>query len=131
MAKRNRQADSSQAAQAQIKGTVGLDDLIQEGARQIVEQAVEAELKALLERYSNVKTRDGRQAVVRTGYLPARRHHGNWACIRSGSEGARPLGLGREVQSGDRAAVRAQIAARVIGTAVVVSGEASSTRRCT
>lgn len=50
MAKRNREADSSQAAQAELKGPVGLDDLIQEGARQIIQQAIEAELKTLLER---------------------------------------------------------------------------------
>nr|WP_274381886.1 IS256 family transposase [Burkholderia thailandensis] len=72
MAKRNREADGSQAAETEIKGPVGLDDLIQEGARQIIQQAIEAELKALLERYSNVKTLDGRQAVVRNGYLPER-----------------------------------------------------------
>jgi len=72
MAKRNREADGRQAAEAEIKGPVGLDDLIQEGARQIIQQAIEAELKALLERYSNVKTLDGRQAVVRNGYLPER-----------------------------------------------------------
>ncbi|RQU48233.1 IS256 family transposase [Burkholderia cenocepacia] len=72
MAKRNREAAGSQAAQAELKGPVGLDDLIQEGARQIIQQAIEAELKTLLERYSNVKTLDGRQAVVRNGYLPER-----------------------------------------------------------
>ncbi|MGF6936998.1 hypothetical protein OKW41_006160 [Paraburkholderia sp. UCT70] len=37
----------------------GLDDLIQEGARQIVQQAIEAELASLLERFdkaaSNLK----------------------------------------------------------------------------
>ena len=50
----------------------GLDDLIQQGARQIVQQAIEAELAALLERYDNVKTLDGRRAVIRNGYLPER-----------------------------------------------------------
>ncbi|OTP65959.1 Mobile element protein [Caballeronia sordidicola] len=43
----------------------GLDDLIQQGARQIVQQAIEAELAALLERYDNVKTLDGRRTVIR------------------------------------------------------------------
>ncbi|AKK25013.1 hypothetical protein MB84_30115 (plasmid) [Pandoraea oxalativorans] len=47
MVKRNREADGSQAAAAEITGPVGLDDLIQEGARQIIRQAIEAELKVL------------------------------------------------------------------------------------
>ena len=50
----------------------GLDDLIQQGARQIVQQAIEAQLAALLERYDNVKTLNGRRAVIRNGYLPER-----------------------------------------------------------
>ena len=51
---------------------LGLDDLIRQGARQIIQQAIEAELAALLEDYANVKTLHGRQAVVRNGYLPER-----------------------------------------------------------
>jgi len=50
----------------------GLDDLIQQGARQIVQQAIEAELASLLERFDNVKTLDGRRTVIRNGYLPER-----------------------------------------------------------
>jgi len=50
----------------------GLDDLVRQGARQIIQQAIEAELAALLERYENVKTLTGRRAVVRNGYLPER-----------------------------------------------------------
>src|SRR5437868_6948683 len=38
----------------------GLDDLIQQGARQIIQQAIEAE------------SLDGRRAVIRNGYLPER-----------------------------------------------------------
>jgi len=49
-----------------------LDELIQQGARQIIQQAVEAELATMLEQYSNVKSIDGRRAVVRNGYLPER-----------------------------------------------------------
>src|SRR6478735_2183416 len=45
--------------------TSGLDDLIQQGARQIIQQAIEAELATLLERFDNVKTLDGRRTVVR------------------------------------------------------------------
>ena len=53
-------------------GASALDDLIQQGARRIIQQAIEAELAAMLEQYSNVKTMDGRRAVVRNGYLPER-----------------------------------------------------------
>jgi putative transposase len=50
----------------------GLDELIQQGARQVIKPAIEAELATLLEQYGNVKTLDGRRAVVRNGYLPQR-----------------------------------------------------------
>jgi transposase-like protein len=51
---------------------MSLDDLVRRGARQVIQQAIEAELAELLAQYSNVKTLAGRQAVVRNGYLPAR-----------------------------------------------------------
>ena len=51
---------------------MSLDDLVRRGARQVIEQAIEAELAELLAQYSNVKTLAGRQAVVRNGYLPER-----------------------------------------------------------
>ncbi|HDR9354527.1 IS256 family transposase [Burkholderia cenocepacia] len=72
MAKRTQEENNSQATETEFKALPGLDDLIQQGARQIIQQAIEAELAALLERYSNVKTLDGRRAVVRNGYLPER-----------------------------------------------------------
>jgi len=49
MAKRTQEANTSQAAATELKGPRGLDDLIQQGARQIVQQAIEAELTALLD----------------------------------------------------------------------------------
>jgi putative transposase len=51
---------------------VSLDDLVRRGARQVIQQAIEAELAQLLEHYANVKTLAGKQAVVRNGYLPER-----------------------------------------------------------
>lgn len=57
-------------SKAQTKSA--LDELIQQGARQIIQQAVEAELASMLEQYSNVRSIDGRRAVVRNGYLPER-----------------------------------------------------------
>ncbi|WP_230877686.1 MULTISPECIES: IS256 family transposase [unclassified Burkholderia] len=72
MAKHTQEAHGSQTAEACIKGAPGLDDLIQQDAQRIIRQAIEAELAALLEKYPNVRTIDGRRAVVRNGYLPER-----------------------------------------------------------
>jgi len=52
--------------------SLGLDDLIRRGARDVIQQAIEAELAQLLEHYENVKTLTGQRSVVRNGYLPER-----------------------------------------------------------
>lgn len=49
-----------------------LSTLIRQGAQQIIAQAVEAELEEFLARYQQLKDEQGRQAVVRNGYLPER-----------------------------------------------------------
>lgn len=49
-----------------------LDDLIRRGARQVIQQAIEAELAELLSSCANVTTLHGKRAVVRNGYLPER-----------------------------------------------------------
>ncbi len=49
-----------------------LTDLLRQGARGLIEKAVEAELQGLLDQYENVTDLGGRQAVVRNGYLPER-----------------------------------------------------------
>ena len=49
-----------------------LSDLLRQGARQIIAQAVEVELNEFLDNYRDLKDDQGRQAVVRNGYLPAR-----------------------------------------------------------
>jgi putative transposase len=46
-----------------------LSDLIRRGARQIIAEAVEAELQDFLEQYRNRRDEQGRQAVVRNSYL--------------------------------------------------------------
>ena len=51
---------------------MSLDDVVRRGARQVIQQAIEAELAQLLEQYENVKTLHGQRAVVRNGYLPER-----------------------------------------------------------
>ena len=53
---------------------IGLDELVRQGARQIIQQAVEAELTELLAQFENVKTLQGRRAVVRNGYLRSARY---------------------------------------------------------
>jgi len=49
-----------------------LTELLRNGARDLIRQAVEAELGAMLSEYTDLKLIDGRQAVVRNGYLPER-----------------------------------------------------------
>lgn len=49
-----------------------LEDLLRQGARELIEKAVGAELAELLKSYENVKTLEGQRAVVRNGYLPER-----------------------------------------------------------
>ena len=50
-----------------------LSDLVREGARRIIAQAVEAELKDFLEDHSEARDGLGRGAVVRNGYQPRRK----------------------------------------------------------
>jgi putative transposase len=45
-----------------------LEELLREGARGLIEQAVAVELAELLEGYENVKMLQDHQAVVRNGY---------------------------------------------------------------
>lgn len=49
-----------------------LTALVRQGARQIIRQAVEAELQEFLGQYQSLKDGQGRAAVVRNGYLPER-----------------------------------------------------------
>lgn len=49
-----------------------LTELLRAGARDLIAQAVEAELALMLEQHRERLLPDGRQAVVRNGYLPER-----------------------------------------------------------
>lgn len=49
-----------------------LSELLKTGARQLLAQAVQAELNELLVKHSDLKLADGRAAVVKNGYLPER-----------------------------------------------------------
>ncbi len=50
-----------------------LHALLRAGARELIAQAIEAELASFLEGVARQRLEDGRQAVVRNGYLPERR----------------------------------------------------------
>jgi len=49
-----------------------LTDILRAGARDLIQQAVEAELSALLEAHSEDRIEDGRARLVRHGHLPER-----------------------------------------------------------
>jgi len=49
-----------------------LTELLRTGARQLVQQAIEAELNELLSQFADQQTAEGRAVVVRNGYLPER-----------------------------------------------------------
>lgn len=64
--------DTKKPASNILPMPLGLEEMIRNGARQIISQALEAEITELLGQYSNVLTLDGKPAVVRNGYLPER-----------------------------------------------------------
>jgi transposase-like protein len=49
-----------------------LDQIIQDGARRMLQAALENEVEAFLERHSHKVDKEGRRQVVRNGYLPSR-----------------------------------------------------------
>lgn len=49
-----------------------LHELIRDGARRLIAEAVECELESMLKSYSDQTLGDGRKAVVRNGHLPER-----------------------------------------------------------
>ena len=49
-----------------------LGELLKKGAKQLLAQAVQAELNELLDRHKDLNLDDGRQAVVKNGFLPER-----------------------------------------------------------
>lgn len=63
---------SLQIPETQETFSDALTALVRQGARQIIAQAVEAELSEFLAQYKDLKDEQGRQAVVRNGYLPER-----------------------------------------------------------
>jgi putative transposase len=49
-----------------------LAELLRRGAKKLIEQAVSEEFEVFLERHAERRDSEGRQAVVRNGYLPQR-----------------------------------------------------------
>ena len=49
-----------------------LSEVLHRGAQRLLSQAVEAEVETLLACYAQQRDEQGRQAVVRNGYLPGR-----------------------------------------------------------
>ena len=49
-----------------------LKEVLREGAQKLLAEAVEAELEGLLEEYQGQRDGQGRQRLVRNGYLPKR-----------------------------------------------------------
>lgn len=62
-----------QALPEPVETTDPLHDLLRTGAQQLIASAVEAELAVMLARFAGHRLDDGRQAVVRNGFLPERR----------------------------------------------------------
>ena len=58
-----------------------LTEILRQGARSLLAQAVEAEVADFLAKHADLKTADGRQRIVRHGHLPkARGHDRNRPC---------------------------------------------------
>ena len=55
-----------------VIGTDPLTELLKEGARKLLAQAVESEVQELLSTYQDCRTASGHAGVVRNGYLPER-----------------------------------------------------------
>jgi putative transposase len=60
------------AEQPVIEEGSALEGLLQEGARRMLMQAVEAEVEAYIEKHAEIRDEDGHRVVVRNGHLPER-----------------------------------------------------------
>jgi putative transposase len=60
------------SAQKQALNQSPLEDLVRQGARQMLQAALENEVAEYLEKHSGKKTPENKQAVVRNGHLPER-----------------------------------------------------------
>ena len=60
----------------EFKNPAGIEDpvteVLRQGARKLLAQAIEAEVEAFLQEHAGLTERDGRRRIVRNGYLPER-----------------------------------------------------------
>ena len=56
----------------QLTATDPLTEVLRQGAQRLLAQAIEVEVAMLLAQYADRRDSEGRQAIVRNGYLPAR-----------------------------------------------------------
>ena len=66
----------------QLTAVDPLTDLLRQGAQRLLAQAIEAEVAVLLAQYADRRDSEGRQAVVRNGYLPEREVHTGIGAVR-------------------------------------------------
>jgi transposase-like protein len=64
--------DTKKASAEQSEMGLSLEELIRRGARELIQKAIEVEVRELLAEYESVKMLGGQRAVVRNGYLPER-----------------------------------------------------------
>jgi transposase-like protein len=64
--------DTGKASGGATEIGLTLEQLIRHGARELIQNAIEVEVRELLAEYGNVRTLSGAAALVRNGYLPAR-----------------------------------------------------------
>ena len=58
-----------------------LTDLLRDGAKKLIQEAVEAELESFLADFREKRLPNGHQAIVRNGHLPEREHQpGTMVC---------------------------------------------------
>ena len=62
--------DTKKESTEQSELGLTLEELIRRGARELIQKAIEVEVRELLADYENVKMLGGQRAVVRNGYLP-------------------------------------------------------------
>src|SRR3954452_7434724 len=73
-----------------------LTEVLREGARALLAQAVEAEIAAFLSGHADRQTEDGRQRWCAMAIDPARDHDRPWPDRRACAAGSRPLRGRRE-----------------------------------
>ena len=68
--------------QPQLTAADPLTELLRQGAQRLLAQAIEAEVAVLLVQYAHHHDAQGRQAIVRNGYLPEREVHTGVGAVR-------------------------------------------------